>query len=206
MAMSTADKVIDIAMSYLGCKKGSAKHKKLVDTFNKVKPHGEVATYKDPWCAIAWTSWQILAGNTAAQVPMSYNCGEIIRYAKTIGIWVEKDSTKPKKGWGILYDWDDTGKGDNTGGPDHVGLIYAVDSKYIYVIEGNKGSGSVCGKRAVAINGRFIRGFVAPKYSAPVTKAYTPTTPYTGKLPTKTVKKGSKGSNVKAVQSFLSSA
>lgn len=33
--------------------------------------------------------------------------------------------------------------------------------------------------------------------------AYTPSTPYTGGLPTKTVKKGSKGSNVKKVQKFL---
>ena len=198
--MTTADKVIDIAFEYLGCKQGSAKHKKLVDTFNKVKPHGETATYRDPWCAIAWTAWQILAGNTQKDVPMSYNCGEIITDAKKLGIWVEKDSTKPKKGWAILYDWDDSGKGDNTGGPDHVGLIYAVDDKWIYVIEGNKGTTSACGKRAVAISGKFIRGFVAPKYA---TKAYTPTTPYTGKLPTKTVKKGSKGSNVKAVQTFL---
>ena len=35
------------------------------------------------------------------------------------------------------------------------------------------------------------------------TAAYKPTTPYTGKLPTKTVKKGSKGTDVKAVQTFL---
>lgn len=35
------------------------------------------------------------------------------------------------------------------------------------------------------------------------TVAYTPTTPYTGKLPTKVVRKGSRGSSVKAVQSFL---
>lgn len=33
--------------------------------------------------------------------------------------------------------------------------------------------------------------------------AYTPTTPYTGKLPTKTVRKGSKGTDVKHVQKFL---
>ena len=33
--------------------------------------------------------------------------------------------------------------------------------------------------------------------------AYDPSTPYTGKLPTKTVKKGSKGTNVKRVQKFL---
>lgn len=34
-------------------------------------------------------------------------------------------------------------------------------------------------------------------------KPYTPTTPYTGNLPSKTVKKGSKGADVKAVQTFL---
>lgn len=33
--------------------------------------------------------------------------------------------------------------------------------------------------------------------------AYTPSTPYTGKLPTKTVKKGSRGADAKAVQTFL---
>ena len=33
--------------------------------------------------------------------------------------------------------------------------------------------------------------------------AYKPSTPYTGELPTKTVKKGSKGSNVKKLQKFL---
>lgn len=33
--------------------------------------------------------------------------------------------------------------------------------------------------------------------------AYTPTKPYTGKLPTKVVRKGSKGASAKAVQSFL---
>ena len=33
--------------------------------------------------------------------------------------------------------------------------------------------------------------------------AVYPTSPYTGKLPTKAVKKGSKGTNVKRVQRFL---
>ena len=211
MAISTADKVIKIAKEYLGCKQGDAQMRQLVDTFNKVKPHGETAHYKDPWCAIAWTAWQILAGNTQKEVPMSYNCGEIIRDAKKLGIWIEKDGTKPKKGWAILYDWQDSGAGDDTGSPDHIGLVYDIDDKWIYVIEGNKGEASVCGKRAIQINGRFIRGFVAPKYSTAVAattakktaKAYTPSTPYTGKLPAKTVRKGSKGADVKAVQTFL---
>ena len=165
MGISTAQKVVDIALSYVGCKTGSAKHKELVKAFNSVRPHGEKAANSSPWCAIAWTAWQILAGNTIKQVPMSYNCGQLIKDAKNLGIWIEKDSTKPKIGWGILYDWDDSGKGDNTGAADHVGLVYAVDSKYIYVVEGNKGTAETCGKRAIQINGRFIRGFIAPEYA-----------------------------------------
>lgn len=165
MAMSTAQKVVDIAMSYLGAKQGSAKQKELIKAFNKVKPHGYTAHWSDPWCAEAWSAWQILAGNTSKEVPLSCNCGVLISDAKKLGIWVEKDSTVPKIGWGILYDWADSGKGDNVGGPDHIGLVYAVDNKYIYVIEGNKGDASVCGKRAIQIDGRFIRGFIAPKYA-----------------------------------------
>lgn len=41
------------------------------------------------------------------------------------------------------------------------------------------------------------------KLNSKAPKAYTPSTPYTGKLPSKTVKKGSKGADVKAVQTFL---
>ena len=166
MAISTAQKVVDIAMQYLGCKQGSAKQKKLIKIFNKVKPHGYTAHWKDLWCAEAWSAWQIAAGNTAKEVPLSCNVGQLVTDARKLGIWVEKDSTVPKIGWGIIYDWDDSGKGDNKGTPDHVGLVYAVDKKWIYVIEGNKGSAGTCGKRAIQINGKFIRGFIAPKYAA----------------------------------------
>ena len=46
-----------------------------------------------------------------------------------------------------------------------------------------------------------IIGYVNSKHLA--STAYKPSTPYTGKLPTKTVKRGSKGTNVKRVQRFL---
>lgn len=193
MAISTAQKVVDIAMSYLGAKQGSAKQKELIKAFNTIKPHGYTAHWRDPWCAEAWSAWQILAGNTSKEVPLSCNCGVLISDAKKLGIWVEKDSTVPKIGWGILYDWADSGKGDNVGGPDHVGLVYAVDNKYIYVIEGNKGDASVCGKRAIQIDGRFIRGFIAPKYASPSSKPKSTT-----KTITYTVKKGDTLSGIAA--------
>lgn len=162
---STRQSVVNIALTYDGAKKGSKKHHKLVDTFNKVKPHGEVGNYSCSWCAITWTAWQILAGNTQKDVPMSYNCGTLINDAKALGIWKESDSFVPSKGDGIIYDWSDDGRGENKDGCDHVGLVYKVDSKYIYVIEGNMSTTSKVGRRKIAINGRFIRGFIHPKYA-----------------------------------------
>ena len=92
MSISTAQKVVDIALSYLGCKQGSEKQKELIRVFNTVKPHGETAHWTDPWCCEAWSAWQILAGNTDNDVPLSNNCKEIIEDAKKLGIWIEKDS------------------------------------------------------------------------------------------------------------------
>ena len=189
MGISTAQKVVDIAFKYLGATQGSAKQKELIKIFNKVKPQGYTAHYTDPWCAEAWTAWQIEAGNSQSQVPMSANCGVIIDRAKALGIWVENDGAVPEIGWGILYDWDDSGTGDNRGGADHIGLVYAVDKKWIYVIEGNKGKESICGKRAIQINGKFIRGFVAPKY-AKSGEAVTQKPAASGSTITYTVKSG----------------
>lgn len=159
-------KVAKIALSYEGAKTGDKKHRKLVDTFNKVEPNGMVASYKDYWCAISWTAWQILAGMSHKDVPMGYNVPRLIEEAKARKIWVESDSYTPRAGDGIIYDWQDSGKGDNTGNGDHIGVVYKCTKDTIYVIEGNAGDKGVCKKRKVAINGRYIRGFITPKYNA----------------------------------------
>jgi LysM repeat protein len=84
-----------------------------------------------------------------------------------MGIWTESDAYIPDPGDWILYDWDDSGRGDNVGGPDHVGIVEAVTRSKITVIEGNKSK--AVGERELSINGRYIRGFVVPKYSAMAT-------------------------------------
>lgn len=201
--ISTGYLVAAIALSYVGSGRGSKGHKEIINTYNSVKPHGYKMSMSDPWCAASWTAWQIMSGNTQKEVPMSASCSMIIADAKKLGIWVENDGYKPRVGDAILYDWDDSGRGDNTGSPDHIGVVYDRDSKWIYVVEGNKGSNSAVGKRAIAINGKFIRGFVAPKYKSLAKISYKPTMPYTGKLPSDDVRYGTKGGNAKALQSFL---
>ena len=161
--------LVKTAWSYKGAQQGSSKHKQLVDTFNKVKPDGWAMTYSAPWCACAASAWALKAFDkilAKEYFPLSANCGTIIERAKKMGIWRESDAYKPKPGDWILYDWDDSGKGDNHGSPDHVGIVEKVDGKTIYVIEGNMGTKSIVGVREIYIDGRFIRGYVVPKYAA----------------------------------------
>lgn len=161
------NQLIKTAKSFMGAREGSAKHKELINIFNKIKPDGWAMTYSAAWCAAAASAFAIKTfGVSKAKkyFPLSANCGTIITKAKKMGIWVESDSHVPKRGDWILYDWDDNGKGDNVGGPDHVGTVDKVSGSKIYVIEGNKSD--AVGERILAVNGRYIRGFVAPKYSA----------------------------------------
>lgn len=163
------NQLVATAESYLGARRGSAKHKEIINIFNKVKPDGWAMTYSAAWCAAFASGCAIETFGTSKAkkyFPLSANCGTIIARAKSLGIWVESDSYKPGVGDWILYDWDDSGRGDNVGGPDHVGIVKKATKAKITVIEGNKGSASEVGIREIAVNGRYIRGFVAPKYSA----------------------------------------
>ena len=62
-----------------------------------------------------------------------------------------------------MYDWQDSGSGDNTGTPDHIGIVEKVDGKTVTVIEGNYNDSVK--RRQIQIGGRYIRGYVTPKYS-----------------------------------------
>ena len=202
MSISTRYLPVAIALSYLGTVRGDKNHREIIRIYNSVKPHGYTMRLTDPWCAAFWTACQIMAGNSQKEVPMSASCSQIIADAKALGIWQEDESVKPQVGWGVLYDWGDSGYGNNIGSPDHIGMVYDVDDKYIYVIEGNKGSG-VVGKRAVAINGRYLRGFVKPKYDAMHKVSYRPKTKFVGTLPTEDVMYNKIGDNVAKLQKFL---
>ncbi|MBQ6501203.1 MAG: CHAP domain-containing protein [Mogibacterium sp.] len=160
-------KIVNTARYYLGAKQGSAKHHRIINIFNTVKPDGWAMTYTAFWCAASVSAWAIETfGKDKAKefFPLSANCGTIICNAKKLGIWKESDAYKPEAGDWILYDWDDkTGsKADCKGGPDHVGLVEYVKDNVITVIEGNYHKAVT--ERKIAVNGNYIRGYVLPKY------------------------------------------
>ena len=88
----------------------------------------------------------------------------MIRAFQAMGRWAEDDAYIPAPGDYIFYDWDDSGLGDNTGWPEHVGIVVSVTGNVIRVIEGNKND--AVGYREVMVNGRYIRGYGVPDYAS----------------------------------------
>lgn len=166
-------KVVEIAKGWLGCKESDGSHKKIIDTYNACKPlpRSYAVKYTDAWCATFASAVGIKAGLTDI-IPRECSCNQFIQLAKNMGIWVENDAYTPSAGDMILYDWDDNGVGDNTGSADHIGIIVSVSGGVIKVIEGNKSN--AVGYRELAVNGKYIRGFVTPKYSSKATKEEAP--------------------------------
>ena len=181
--------VADYLKQYIGVKMGSAGHLAILAMFNS---SGLCKRYKmtekDAWCATAVSAAfiSICMGGTKGSNTLfpcvECSCYYMIEYAKAAGIWKESDSYVPKTGDVILYDWQDSGVGDNTGNPDHVGIVDTCDGKTIKVIEGN--ISKTVGYRTIAVNGKYIRGFITPQYS----KFATAAEQEPAKTPTKEVK------------------
>lgn len=159
-------KVVDLINSWIGKKESDGSYKSIIDIYNTQKsfPRGTKMQYGWAWCACTWSALAVKLGYTAI-MPVEISCYYLVEQAKKMGIWVENDGYVPKPGDAVLYDWQDSGAGDNTGSPDHVGTVTEVyqSAGYFVVVEGNY-SNSVK-KRTIAINGKFIRGFIVPKYT-----------------------------------------
>lgn len=173
--MTDREKVVNNLLMLKGIKEGSAEHKMIIKKFNDSKLCTRYKmTVNDAWCATSVSYAFIVAklagkpGSGALFQCVECSCGEMIELAKKQGIWKEADSYVPAPGDVIMYDWQDSGSGDNKGWPDHTGIVMDVKDGYIHVIEGNKND--AVGERKLKVNGKYIRGFIAPKY--PVVKYY----------------------------------
>ena len=170
--MATRDNVTNIAQNM--------SHEEALKIYNSQKklPRGYKVTQKDPWCA-TWVSAVLIK----SRVKLNYecSCNELIKLNKDI--WVEDDNYLPQIGDLVLYDWQDTGVGDNKGSADHVGIVCEINSTGFKVIEGNMSN--KVGYRILKYNGKFIRGFITPHYEE---KKYS---------------KGDIGDDIKIIQAYL---
>ena len=155
--------IVRQAQARVGIKEESAAHHEIVDRYNAHKPlaFGYMTKYEDPWCATFISYLAIITGYTDI-IPTECSCRRMIGLAGKMGIWHEDDSYVPRPGDIILYDWKDSGSGDDTGIPDHMGMVEKVTGGVITVIEGNHQD--AVGRREIAVNGQYIRGYILPRY------------------------------------------
>ncbi len=159
--------VVNLVESWVGKNESDGSYKSIIDIYNSFSgplPRGIKMDYSWAWCATTWSALAIALGYTDI-MPIEISCGYLIEEAKKMDCWVEDDRYVPKPGDAVLYDWNDTGAEDNTGWPDHVGTITYVnaESRCFTVVEGNYSD--AVKKRIVDIDGRYIRGFITPKYN-----------------------------------------
>lgn len=176
------NKVVNVATSYLGIAEGSAGHKEILSLYNNYSdPHRRSYTMQlsDAWCMTFVSACFIKAG-LADLIVTECGCGEAVERNRTYKTnWVESDSYKPSAGDIIMYDWDDSGSADNTGWPDHTGIVESCDGSTIKIIEGNYSD--TVKRRSLAVNGRYIRGFITPDFASKAT-AETPVSSNDGEL------------------------
>lgn len=159
------NKIVKQAQSWIGLKESDGSHKKVIDIYNSQKelPRGYKVQYNNAWCATFVSAVAIKCGATDV-IPCECSCMKMIDKFKSINCWKEDDSYTPQPGEIIFYDWNDSGKGDNTGWSDHVGIVEKVSNNKITVIEGNMND--KVGRRVLAVNSKNIRGYGLPKYEA----------------------------------------
>ena len=199
------DKVVSTMQSWVGLNEKDGSFKPIIDIYNSHNPlaRGYKVKYTDHWCAATVSAAFIKNGLTDI-APTECSCSKMIELYKKIGRWEESDGYSPLPGDVIMYDWQDDGIGDNTGAPDHVGIVEKVSDSIITIIEGNKNE--IVARRVLRVNGRYIRGYCLPDYAS---KTKTTPLPHpdpvfsmaNAKVPV--LKKGCKGKPVKVLQTIL---
>lgn len=164
---SMAEQFVEQARKWIGKKESDGTHKEIIDVYNKHKPlaRGYKVKYTDSWCA-TFVSAVAIETDCTDLIPTECSCQNQIELFKKIGSWVEDDFYVPKVGDIIYYDWQDNRTGDNDGWSDHVGIVEKISNGYMTIIEGNYND--AVGRRVIAVNGKYIRGYGVPKFETEV--------------------------------------
>lgn len=155
----------DVACSYLGNAEADGSHRKIIDIYNGIKPlpQGYRLSYTDPWCAGYVSAMGAAAGLGEIILP-ECSCDRMIKLYKAKGRWQEDDAYVPAIGDIVMYDWGDSGAGDNTGSADHVGIVTSITGSLMKIIEGN--ISDKVGYRSLSVNARYIRGYCLPDFAS----------------------------------------
>lgn len=158
--MASRMDIVKTAESMIGIKSGDIDF--MIDWYNARPqlPRGVKFKKGYAWCALFASYVLGINGHNDYQ---EMSCGYMIQKAKEKGRWVEDDEHNAHIGDLLMYDWQDNGKGDNTGWPDHVGIVTDKRDNLLYTVEGNYGR--QVRRRTLKVNSKYIRGFICPIYN-----------------------------------------
>lgn len=153
--MSLVDSILNSAKSYVGTLEGSAKHKEIIDLYNRGRySDAYCMTMNDPWCC-AFVVAMFVENGAQDIIPGYAYCDGMIQIFKQWGRWKNKNDVV-HAGDIIFYDW------NGNGSSDHVGIVTDNQFGTLKVIEGNK-SDSVS-YRSINRNDNSIMGYGVPNY------------------------------------------
>ena len=160
--------MVNTVRGWIGKNEADGTHTSIIDLYNCITPLpvGYKVQYTDSWCATTPSAAAYVCQLTDIVFP-ECSCQRMIDLYKRANRWVEDDAYVPIPGDLIFYGWSDSGVGDYVGPPDHVGLIEECDGTYITVLEGNLHD--AVGRRRIAVNSRYIRGYGVPDYASKAT-------------------------------------
>ena len=139
----------------------SREHREILAVYNAIRPlpRGYAVRETDPWCAAFASVAAVMAG-AGDRYPLECSCSKIIEGAKKRSIWQERDDHLPAIGDWVLYDWQSQPDGENSGQPDHVGVVIGIENGEILAVEGN--FDNAVKLRRFPVDWEKLRGFVCP--------------------------------------------
>lgn len=157
--MSQIEQILDVARRYIGIKEQPPNSNNVI--FNTRYYGKEVNGAYYAWCmAFQWCLFQdIDASELFYDNKKTASCGELMRWSKTKGLFVDKDY---KPGDVLFFDF--TGK---KGAPSHTGIAESVGVTTIETIEGNTAVGNDSNGGEVMSRTRdikYITGAYRPPY------------------------------------------
>lgn len=156
--MSRIDSIIETARSYLGTTEGSAKHKEIIDLYNKARySDAYQMTMSDPWCCAFVVAVFEKCGMSDI-IPGYAACDQMISIFTKWGRYYSKSVRSVRPGDIIFYNWN----GDLSS--DHVGIVVQNRFGELSVIEGNKSD--TVAYRSVGSMDSCVLGYGVPNYEA----------------------------------------
>ena len=150
---SNPSKALRVFTRELGRNEADGEDDKYILWYNAV--NGTKFATTVAWCAIS-ASWANRRGGVnETRYPNFSSCSASLKVFEKSGLVKNPKTYKPKSGDLIYFDW------DQNGAPEHVGMVFSYDGKYVETIEGNS-SDAVRHKKYLA-NSKYISKYVEIK-------------------------------------------